>query len=60
MNPFVKINEVPAKAFPTSGIEEMVLRKKKTDEPKYATKNRRDRYANNGDPFPAIDSPARK
>jgi hypothetical protein len=38
----------------------MVLRKKKTDEPKYATKNRRARYANNGDPFPAIDSPARK
>lgn len=57
---FVMHNLIPAKLFPTSGIEEMALRKKKTDEPKYATKNKRTRYSKNGVTFPANDSPARK
>lgn len=58
---------IPAKPFPTSGIEDMALKKKKTDEPKYATKNKRIRYSNkrtryskNGAPFRTNDSPARK
>lgn len=57
---FVKKNSVPAKAFPTSGIGETELRTKKTDEPKYATKNKRTMYVKSGTPFPANDRPARK
>lgn len=34
--------------------------KKKTEEPKYAMKNKRIRNSNNGLPHPAVDSPARK
>lgn len=39
-NTFVRGTDKPAKAFPTSGISEMALSKKKTDAPKYATKIR--------------------
>lgn len=51
---------IPAKAFPTSGIAEIALRKKNTDDPKYATKNRSSKYWKNGAPFPVGDSPTRK
>jgi len=51
---------IPAKAFPTSGIEEIALRKKNTADPKYATKNRSTKYWKSGAPFPVNDSPARK
>lgn len=51
---------VPAKAFPVSGIEDTALRKKKTDEPKYATRNKRSRYSTKAVPFPENDSPTRK
>lgn len=38
----------------------MELRKKKNDEPKYATDHKRTRYAKNGGPLPARDRLARK
>lgn len=38
----------------------MALKKKKTDEPKYATKNKRTKYSKNGVPFPVNDSLLKK
>lgn len=52
--------KVPDKAFPISGIEEMALRKKKTDDPKFATKKSRTRYSKKGAPFPSSGNPAKK
>lgn len=51
---------LPAKAFPISGIEETALRKKKTDEPKYATRNKSSRYSKKAAPLPDNGSPTRK